>query len=131
MAQFGQRLRLELTDPLPGHPEPLPHLFQGPNATVLETEAHDQHLTLAVVEILEGVGSLAFYIDGVKTATTVGPTVSVDRTLVGSGPVLLMWEANVTAGRATGRDIAKATARLRSFVFILESPFSDDGKFLC
>src|SRR6266550_5528978 len=30
MAQLAQRLRFDLADPLSGHPEPLPHLFERP-----------------------------------------------------------------------------------------------------
>ena len=45
--------------------------------------------------------SFAFYIDGVRVAQTSGQTVHVNRTLLPTEPVLLMWEFRRSTGTAT------------------------------
>ena len=47
MAQFAQRLGLDLPDPLPGHIEILPHLFEGMIGLLVDAETHLQDLLLA------------------------------------------------------------------------------------
>src|SRR5260221_1025175 len=45
--QLAQRLRLDLADPLPGHAEPLPDLFQRALVAVDQPEPQLQHAPLA------------------------------------------------------------------------------------
>ena len=47
MAQFVERLALDLADPLAGHVELLAHLLERPGAAVLEPEAELQDAPLS------------------------------------------------------------------------------------
>jgi len=47
VAQFAQRLRLDLADALSGDVELLAHFFERSGATVLQTEPELQHASLA------------------------------------------------------------------------------------
>ncbi|NQU39644.1 MAG: hypothetical protein HQ523_06805 [Lentisphaerae bacterium] len=55
------------------------------------------------VEGGNGVGSLAFFVDGVRIAETTAAAVPVHHVLSGTGKVLLMWESTIEAGQAVIR----------------------------
>ncbi|MCH1508488.1 MAG: type I secretion C-terminal target domain-containing protein, partial [Akkermansiaceae bacterium] len=59
------------------------------------------------MEIVDGDGSLEFYIDGVKQAETDGDLVSVQQELSGTGSHLLMWQFTKGTGNAVIRNLGK------------------------
>ena len=58
VAQFSQRLRLNLPDPLAGHREVLAYLFERMFRPVLKTEPHLDDLFLARAQGLQYFGRL-------------------------------------------------------------------------
>ncbi len=56
MTQLGQRLRLDLADPLAGHAELLADLFERLGPTAVETEAQPDDLLLSIGQLPEHLG---------------------------------------------------------------------------
>src|SRR6056297_2056222 len=53
MTQLGECLRLDLSDPFPGYPELLAHLFEGLRTSTVEPEAQPDDLLLALGQLAE------------------------------------------------------------------------------
>ena len=47
MTQLRERLHLDLADTLPGDPEDLPYLLEGPDPAIVQAETKPHHFLLA------------------------------------------------------------------------------------